>query len=82
MKAAGVRFQDGEVRTGVSSPQPRRGSASVGEQEMDPLFHANAFAGSDDQVVAPCNPAGPDSAPAVYRHNARGGALHGCRQFI
>ncbi len=47
-----------------------------------PLFRANTFASGQDQVVAPGNSAGPNAAPGVHGHDARGGAFHGGGQFI
>ena len=81
-KTAGVGFKNSEVGAGIAPPQSGRGSAAIREQQLDPFFGANAFAGRQDQVVAPGDTAGSDAAPAVYRHNARGGALHRFGQFI
>jgi hypothetical protein len=81
-ETAGVRLQNSQVRAGVAPAQPSRGNAAIREQDSDALLRANAFAGSDDQIVAPSDPAGSDSAPAVHGHDASGGAIRRRRQFI
>ena len=81
-KTAGVGFENREVGAGIASTQSSRGYAAVREQDFDALFGANTFAGRQDQVVAPGDAARSDAAAGVHRNNARGGALHGFRQFI